>query len=181
MWSSDLSRRGRVAAGLALALAALSACTAGPLYGGRSVGGAEVSASTLQPLRGRIAIVEANTRTDQIVRNELLSRLNAGARVRDPLYSVQLVTTGIERGITIEPGGIASSAIYDLSVAYTVTRLSDNQVIDTGRRQVITPFDRTAQLFQSQRALLDARRQSGRSIAAELEIAIATALVEEGR
>ncbi|EAU41790.1 hypothetical protein FP2506_15194 [Fulvimarina pelagi HTCC2506] len=179
MWSSDRFKRCGVALAVVAGLSAFSACTARPLYADLSAADG-VSASRLASLRGRIAITEANTRTTQIVRNELLSRLNAGARVAEPLYAVRLDATGVERGISIETGGVPRSAIYDLTVTYSLIRLSDDQVIDSGRREIITPYDRTSQLYQAQRALLDAREQAGKEAAAQLEITIATALQQEG-
>ncbi|MER0236587.1 hypothetical protein [Fulvimarina sp. MAC8] len=179
MWSSDRFKRCGVALAVVAGLGALSACTARPLYADASAADG-VSAARLASLRGRIAIQESNTRTAQIVRNELLSRLNAGARVAEPVYVVQLDATGVERGISIETGGVPRSAIYDLTVTYSVVRLSDNQTIGGGQRKVITPYDRTAQLYQAQRALLDARQQAGKEAAAQLEVAIATLLQQEG-
>ncbi|SMC81608.1 hypothetical protein SAMN06297251_10930 [Fulvimarina manganoxydans] len=177
VWSDGAARLGLILA-LSLSAASLAGCTAGPLYGGVAPDGQ--SAETLRDLRGRIAVSEANTRTAQIVRNPLLLRLNAGAPVSDPVYEVRLTVNGAERGISIESTGVPVSAIYVLTVNYQLVRLSDNQVVDSGMRQVPVPFDRTAQLFQSQRALLNAREQAGKEAAAQLELAIATALQRAG-
>ncbi|MDY8109080.1 hypothetical protein U0C82_07970 [Fulvimarina sp. 2208YS6-2-32] len=179
MWSSDRLKRAGLATGLVLGLAALSACTARPLYADPAASD-EVSMERLASLRGRIAVTEPITRTDQIVRNGLLTRLNAGARVENPLYEVRLEVAGQERGISIEEGGIASASVYVLRTRYSLVRLSDNAVIDSGSREIITPFDRTQQLFLSQRALMAARKQAGAEAAAQLEIAIATALQGAG-
>lgn len=179
MWSSDRFKRCGVALAVVAGLGALSACTARPLYADLSASDG-VTTSGLERLRGRIAISEAGTRTAQIVRNELLFRLNAGARVAEPLYTVNLTASGYEQGILIEPGGVPTSSIYRLTVDYSVVRLSDNQTVDSGKREVITPFDRTAQLYQAQRALLDAREQAGKEAAAQVSIAIATALEQAG-
>ncbi|MEN3794434.1 hypothetical protein [Fulvimarina sp. MAC3] len=179
MWSSDRFKRCGVALAVVAGLGALSACTARPLYGDLSPSGA-ISSPNFASLRGRIAISEANTRTTQIVRNALLSRLNEGKPVSEPVYAVNLTASGVEQGITIEPGGVPTSSVYRLTVDYTLVRVSDNQTIDSGKREVITPFDRTGQLFQAQRALLNARTQAGKEAAAQLELAIAVALEKQG-
>ena len=175
---SERSARIWLALALSLSAATMAGCTAGPLYGGVAPDGQ--SAETLRDLRGRIAVSEANTRTVQVVRNPLLLRLNAGAPVSESAYEVRLAANGAERGISIESTGVPVSAIYVLTVNYQLVRLSDNQVVDSGMRQVPVPFDRTAQLFQSQRALLNAREQAGKEAAAQLELAIATALQRAG-
>lgn len=179
MSSSDRCKRRWLAVGVVAALAAVSACTARPLHADLTPTD-DVAVQRLANLQGRIAVSEVDRRTDQIVRNELLSRLNQGTPVTDPLYAVQLDVSGLERGVQIETGGVPRSAIYQLNVRYSLVRLADNQVIDEGTRQIITPFDRTEQLFQSQRAVLDARQQAGREAAAQIEIAISSALRQTG-
>ena len=181
-----LPGRGAVAARLmivALAGAAtvLPGCTARPLYAsaGTAIGEAGASAQ-LASLRGRIAVAEGNSRTDQLVRNALLSRLNQGARVAQPLYEVRLAISGDETGLAIEPNGQLSSSLYRLTATYTVVKLAGGQAITTGTRTETVPFDRTSQLFQAQRALLDARQQAADALAARLEIPISLALEKAG-
>ncbi|MEF2546883.1 hypothetical protein VQ045_06910 [Aurantimonas sp. E1-2-R+4] len=181
MSSSDpLRPRALVAVGLALAVLALPACTARPLYASADNSGLLEPGGALAALRGRIAVSEANSRTDQIVRNALLSRLNQGTRVAQPLYEVRLTVTGGETGIAIESGGALSSALYRMTARYQLVRLSDNQVVDTASRTTTVPFDRTAQLYQTQRALINARQQAGEDVAAQLEIALVRALEKAG-
>ena len=181
MSSSDRVRPRAVLACLAVVLAVLPACTARPLYGGAA---ANVSAlapdGRLAALRGRIAISENNTRTDQVVRNALLFRLNQGARVTQPLYEVRLAVSGAETGIAVEPGGVQTSSLYRLNGGYQLVRLSDGEVISAATRNSTVPFDRTSQQFQSQRALLNARQQAADDLAAKLEIPIVRALQEAG-
>jgi LPS-assembly lipoprotein len=181
MSSSDRARPRAALACLAVALAVLPACTARPLYGSDAT-----TVSALAPdgrmaaLRGRIAISESNTRTDQVVRNALLFRLNQGNEVSQPLYEVRLTVAGNETGIAVEPGGIQTSSLYRMTGRYQLVRLSDGQVIDAASRNSTVPFDRTSQQFQSQRALLDARRQAADDLAAKLEFPIVRALQQTG-
>ena len=169
-----------MAVGLALAVLALPACTARPLYASADNSDMLAPGGALAALRGRIAVSQANSRTDQIVRNALFSRLNQGTRVAQPLYEVRLTVTGGEVGIAIEAGGALSSALYRITARYQLVRMSDNQIVDTASRTTTVPFDRTAQLYQSQRALIDARQQAGEDVAAQIEIALVRALEEAG-
>ena len=67
-----------------------------------------------------------------------------------------------------------------MTARYQLVRLSDNQVVDKASRTTTVPFDRTAQLYQTQRALIDARQQAGEDVAAQLEIALVRALEKAG-
>ncbi len=174
-----------LAVGLGLAGLALPGCTARPLYASADVtSGAGSSAyaptARLASLRGRIAVSQANSRTDQLVRNALLSRLNQGARVAQPLYEVRLAISGDETGIALEPNGQLSSSLYHLTGTYTLVKLAGGATIATGTRTETVPFDRTSQLFQAQRALLNARQLAADSLAARLEVPIAIALEKAG-
>ena len=180
--TSDRSRRSSLlAVCLGLAALALPGCTARPLYASADAGAsAYAPTARLASLRGRIAISQANSRTDQLVRNALLSRLNHGTRVANPLYEVRLVISGDETGLAIEPNGQLSSSLYRLTATYTVVKLAGGATIATGTRTETVPFDRTSQLFQAQRALLNARQLAADSLAARLEVPIAIALEKTG-
>ncbi|WAP70628.1 hypothetical protein [Jiella pelagia] len=170
------SRRLRAAAMLGLA-ALVAGCTAGPLYGTHGVGGTDIGGAAARlPYAGRIAITEAETRTDQLVRNELLFRLNRGAPVTDPLYELRLSVSGKARGTIIESEGVSRSVIYIETAQYQLVRLSDRVVVASGERSVTVPYDQTVQLYASQRALKNARQEASKQLAARLELAIAASL-----
>ncbi|NDW06222.1 hypothetical protein [Jiella pacifica] len=173
--SAPSPRRTFVAALLGTAL--LAGCTAGPLYGTHGVGGTDVGAGAMRlPYAGRIAITEADTRTDQLVRNELLFRLNRGTPVSDPLYELHLEVTGKARGVVVQSDGVSRSVIYVERAKYRLVRLSDRVVVATGERSATVPYDQTVQLYASQRALKNAREEASKQLAAQLEIAIASSL-----
>ena len=50
----------------------------------------------------------------------------------------------------------------------------------TGTRTETVPFDRTGQLYQSQRAVIDARDRAGKAVAGQIELEIARALTKAG-
>lgn len=172
---------------LALALApalvmmalALPACTVSPLYGSsNSDGGLPAGpGAALAAVRGRISVALANDRTGQVFRNALLFRLNGSATPSVPLYDVRYVALGTETIVSIQQGsGIPSASSYRMSVTYQLIRLSDTKEIASGTRFGTAPFDRTQQLFASERALLDAREQAGEEAAERVAFAIAAAI-----
>lgn len=168
--------------GLAGAAALLVAgCTAGPLYGTNGVGGTDIGGAAARlPYAGRIAITQANTRTDQLVRNELLFRLNRGQPVTDPLYELRLSVEGKARGVIIQSEGVSRSVIYIEKATYQLVRLSDKVVITAGERSATVPYDQTIQLYQSQRALKNAREEASKQLAGQVELAVAGALSRTG-
>ncbi|WP_102959349.1 hypothetical protein [Mangrovicella endophytica] len=177
--------RGRTTALAAFALLAaagvLPGCTSGPLYGSNQIAPDGSAVSGLAALRGKIAVVAADDRTSQIFRNEVLFRLNGGVPVTNPIYELRYVGTGTESTVSIEAGsGIPSASLYKITVTYQLVRLSNRTVVDKGTRFSIVPFDRTAQLFAAERAILDARQQAGEEVAAKIELAVAAALRKAG-
>ena len=175
MSSCEIGRRIRPAALGLLAAVVLGGCTAGPLYGssGQSTLAMTAPNPGLAQLAGRISVSDPNTRVDQIVRNPLIFRLNRGTPVANPLYEIRLTVIGGESGITVEPGGVAGSSIYRITAIYQLVRLSDGKTIGSGTRIATVPFDKTDQLYQQERALLNARKQAGDETAAQIELAIA--------
>ena len=168
-------------AGLVGASLLIAGCTSGPLYGTHGVGGTDIgSAAARLPYAGRIAITEADTRTDQLVRNELLFRLNRGKPVADPLYELRLSVDGKARGTIIQSQGVSRSVIYIEKAKYALVRLSDKAVVTTGERSATVPYDQTVQLYASQRALKNAREEASKQLAGQVELAVASALSRSG-
>lgn len=162
--------------GLSLAVL-LSACTVAPLHGPAATDPATGQALGLQSLAGRIAVVEADSRTDQIVRNRLLFALNGGATVREPLYELGLAVSASDAGVSIESGtGVPTASVYRMQATYTLYRMPDRTVVATGTRSVTAPYDRSDQLFAAQRALIDARENAGRVLADQIATAVSPAL-----
>lgn len=165
--------------GLAL-VAALSACTVAPLHGPAAVDPASGQPLGLQSLAGRVAVVQADTRTDQIVRNRLLFRLNGGSSVREPLYELGLAVSASDQGVSIESGtGVPTASVYRIQATYTLYRMPDRAVLATGTRTVTAPYDRSDQLFAAQRALIDARENAGQTLADQIAVAVGPALRDE--
>lgn len=181
MSSFDRARRMKTGTLVCLALVALSgsACTVAPLYGKPPVDAFATGPAdpTLADLRGRISVSPANNRTAQIVRNALLFDLNGGKKPEAPVYEIRNSVAGGEAVVSIQAGsGVPSASTYKMTVTYQVVRLSDRAVIASGSRNATAPFDRSAQLFSSSRALLDAQKRAGALVAGQVELAAVSAI-----
>lgn len=176
----SFSKRARRPAGtlvLMCALAGLAACTAGPLYGTTGSDALGQPTSILTELRGRIRVASIDTRTEQIVRNELDFRLNGAERVSDPLYELRLSASAADQTVSIQAGtGVPTAGLFRLEARYELVRLSDGQSIASGTRFATAPYDRSDQIFASQRAVLDARETSGRDLANRILLAVTPVL-----
>ncbi|MBO0903235.1 hypothetical protein [Jiella sonneratiae] len=176
---APVPRRGHLAAAILVSI--LAGCTAGPLYGTNGVGGTDIGGEAARlPYAGRILITEADTRTDQLVRNELSFRLNRGRPVAAPLYELQLSVSGKARGTIVGSEGVSRSVIYVETATYKLVRLGDHAVVTSGERSATVPYDQTIQLYQSQRSLKNAREEASRQLAGQVELAVASALSRSG-
>ncbi|KAA0968238.1 hypothetical protein FPY71_18110 [Aureimonas fodinaquatilis] len=177
-------RKAAVVAAL-VAMGGLAACTSGPVYsnGGPQQAGA---ASPSQPallttMRGRVAVAEPNTRTDQIFRNALLFRLNGAEPVSSPLFEVRYFVSAMDTVTSIESGsGVPAASTYRMQADYTLIRLSDGQTIGAGTRFSTVPYDRNSQLYASQSAVEDARERAGKDLAERVGMALLPVLKREG-
>jgi LPS-assembly lipoprotein len=181
MSSSDRARRMRARTLVCLAVVALSgsACTVAPLYGKPSADALSTGLAdpVVADMRGRISVSPADNRTTQIVRNALLFNLNGGKKPEAPVYEIRNSVAGAETVVSIQAGsGVPSASTYKMTSTYQVVRLADQTVIATGSRNATAPFDRSAQLFSSSRALLDAQRRAGAMVAGQVELAAVSAI-----
>lgn len=183
MWSSKVSGKAqpakrvkRLCLGLMIgATAILAGCQAGPLYGTAGVVTFSSGEQTYA-YQGQIAIPEPDTRTDQLLRNELLFRLNRGTPVTQPIYELRFALDSQARGLIADTGDLPRSVVFVEKAQFSLVRLSDKQVVLSGKRIATVPYDGTDQLYQNQRALLNAREQASRMLASQIELAINAAL-----
>lgn len=157
------------------ALAGLSACAVQPLYGqAPAAAGAQAGA---QAILSSIAVKPAVTRFEQEVRNHLIFLFSGGAgEPANPLYSLQLLVisttqaaASVQRADEDEP----TAGTVTLAATYQLTRTGTGEVVGSGARQVIAPFDDPRQLFAASRAERDAQNRAARELAELLRLAIA--------
>jgi LPS-assembly lipoprotein len=173
---AGLMARGIALSGLIAAAAALSACTARPLYStaplsaGSQVGAAAELAS--------IAIKPVNTRYAQQVRNNLIFAFSGGAgQTATPAYSLDLgVTERVSSAALVQTTSnedTPTAGTVTLTAAYTLTDATTGKTVASGKRSISSSFDRPLQEFASYRAQRDAEDRAARELADLLRLAIA--------
>jgi LPS-assembly lipoprotein len=153
-----------------LALAAfipvlLAGCQVKPLYS--SVSGEPIAV---------IDISHADTRIEQITRNQLVF-LNGGAQAGTAEYRLDLNVTSSAAGV-LDAGtdNNFTAGRMTVSGSFTLSRLSDGEVIRKAKRQVTSQYDLPDQEFAKIRALQDAENRAGRELADVIYADISAAL-----
>ncbi len=177
MSSSDWSlpaalRRAVMFAVLALPLA--SACTVKPLYSNPASDGtqagvtADLSSIVIKPVEQRYA---------QQVRNHLIFLFNRGAgQPAAAAYTLTLVVTALHESAAVVQVGDdnePTAGTVTLTGNYSLAATATGEVVASGRRRIMSSYDRPRQEFAAYRARLNAEDRAARELAELLNLAIA--------
>lgn len=146
-----------------LGLGLLAGCQAQPLYG-------SMSGSTQS-----IAVSEADSRVEQVVRNELV--LGFGGEQQNGAYKLNLNVSSSLSGLL--PGGLDnefSAARTTVTATYVLKSASTGETIKSGSRFVDAQLDLPSQNFAQERAKLEAENRAARQVAALVRADVAAAL-----
>ncbi|PHR23818.1 MAG: hypothetical protein COA37_07440 [Hoeflea sp.] len=154
--------RARIVAAM-LGLGLLAGCQAQPLYG------------SMQGQQQSISVSEADSRVEQVVRNELV--LGFGGEQHNTAYTLDLTVTSATAGLL--PGGIDnefSAARTTVTAAYVLKSASTGETVKSGSRFVDAQVDLPSQNFAQERAKLEAEDRAARQVAGLVRADIAAAL-----
>lgn len=178
--SSDRSfRRLGLAAGLAV-LTLLGGCQVRPLYSESAGTGERLAAVSFAAPKGRV---------EQVVRNHLVFLSTGGSGPAErPAYNVTLDVTSTASSIiddededNVSPSGIPVPGRVQVSGTYTLTRISDGQVLKMAKREVVAQMDVSGQGFAKVRAIRDAENRAARELAEFIRAEIAIVLARESQ
>ncbi|WP_105440036.1 hypothetical protein [Neorhizobium sp. T25_13] len=177
--SSDRSlRRFGFISGLVM-LTVLAGCQVRPLYSEASGTGERLAS---------VGFEQPHTRLDQVVRNHLVFLTSGGAgESTRPAYDVKLVTKSTASTIiddeddddNVSPTGVPVPGRVQVEGTYTISRVSDGQVLKSGKRQVVSLIDISGQGYARLRAVRDAENRAARELAEFIRAEIAIALSRE--
>lgn len=151
------------AAAFALGAVLLAGCQAQPLYGSISAQNRSVSVSP------------ANTRAEQLVRNDLV--LGFGGELTESDYRLTVTATSLLSGLL--PGGIDnefSAARTTVTATYTLVAVSTGETLKSGTRVADAQLDLPSQHFAQERAKLEAEARAARAVAAMIRADVASVL-----
>lgn len=154
--------RARILAAM-LGLGLLAGCQAQPLYG------------SMQGQQQSISISEADSRVEQVVRNELV--LAFDGEHNNSAYTLDLTVTSSTAGLL--PGGLDnefSAARTTVTAVYVLKSATSGETVKSGSRFVDAQLDLPSQNFAQERAKLEAEDRAARQVASLVRADIAAAL-----
>ncbi len=168
--SGGSRKAGRLILLVAVAAAALSACTVQPLYAPTATGASVIAAL------GDVYIDAVDDRLGQEVRNRLIFQLNGGkGQPANAHYRMKLVVTSSKSSLGVTP--IATAPAYSITVAatYEVRSVADDKIVLRNTSRQSASYDRVNQLYANARAERDAENRAASLVAEEIRITLAAA------
>ena len=151
-------------------LLALQGCGFQPLYGDRP------GATAIQNLAAiNIAIIR--DRTGQLLRNELLDRMNPKALNVAPQYSLSVDLTESRQNLAVRRDDTATLANLILSANYTLTANTGDELL-TGTVRSFNSYNISSSDFATLAAETDARARAARDLADGITIRISVFLAD---
>lgn len=177
MSSKRFFHRLGLVSGLAL-LAFVSGCQVRPLYSEAGGTGERLAA---------VSFSHPQSRIDQVVRNHLVFLAGGGSgETKQPAYDVKLKAKSTASSViddenddNVSPTGVPAPGRVQVEVTYTLTRISDGQVLKSATREVVSQMDVSRQGFAKLRATRDAENRAAREAAEFIRAEIAIVLARE--
>ncbi|PXA90209.1 hypothetical protein DMC25_08305 [Caulobacter sp. D4A] len=159
-------------------LALLAGCQVRPLYSEASGTGERLAS---------VGFEQPHSRIDQVVRNHLVFLTSGGAgESTRPAYEVKLKAKSSASSIiddedddNVSPTGVPLPGRVQVEGTYTITRISDGQILKSAKREVVSLIDVPGQGFAKLRAVRDAENRAARELAEFIRAEIAIVLSRE--
>lgn len=145
--------------GMAAGLTA--SCGYSPLYGPRST--SQVAAGL-----GGIRIGQIKDRTGQLVRNNLLDRLNPKGQPANPEYHLAVTVSENIRNLGIQRDETSTRSDLTLRAKFRLVKLGINEPVFQGETRSTNSFNRVTSHYATVVAARDARRRAASEIADDI-------------
>jgi LPS-assembly lipoprotein len=170
------SRAGPWRAAPALLLAAtLGACGFKPVYGPGALTPPEM-AEPVEPVRAELAAIrvpELGGRLGQILRNELIDRLNPAGVDVPPAYVLGVSLRRDTRALAVQIDDTATRADLMVAAAFELRRVADDRTLYTSEVRRVASYDIRVQPFAVLAAERDAERRAARAVGEDIAIQLA--------
>ena len=114
-----------------------------------------------------VGVDPVDTRVEQELRNHLIFLYSGGkGEPANPDYTLTFSLQGVASSVLREQltNGITAQR-YTATVTFTLRDNETKQVVDSGKRSIVTFYDQTTQEFANRRALRDAENRAARELA----------------
>lgn len=154
------SRRAALALFLVLPLAA---CGFEPLYGNRQQAGDAVFNDFHQ-----IKVATIPERSGQMLRNELLDRLNYRGEPAQPRYELKVSLKEERRDVLVRSDEVATAADLTLTASYELVDRANSAVLAKGSPRSINRYNVLASPYATLSSAEDARRRAAKQLADDI-------------
>ena len=145
----------------------LAGCGFEPLYAEKS------RAASLSAQLSHIRIAPADDRTTQLLRNELMKKLNPSAAA---LWHLTLTTSTTISDLAIEADSRVTRANYLVDAHFELTNIKTKKTLAKGRSFASASYNKVASEFANETAARNARLRGVKIIADDILLKIAIAL-----
>ncbi|MEI7600460.1 MAG: LPS assembly lipoprotein LptE [Aestuariivirga sp.] len=151
---------------LMVAALVLAGCGYRPMYG---------SSATSPGVAGSLAAIsipEASDRPGQLIRNELISSMQAG-KGTEPKYLLNLTTTVADNGVIQNKQPAVTRQAILITTNFELIDRSTGKVVTKGTTFARVPYDVVRQPFADLQAQKDATERAAREIGADIRTRLA--------
>lgn len=141
----------------------LTACGFEPLYGNRSASGDAAFNDFHQ-----IKVATIPERSGQMLRNELLDRLNYRGEPTQPLYELKIEMKEERRDVLVRSDEIATATDMTLTATYQLVDRKDGKVLASGSPRSIVRYNVLASPYATLNSAEDARRRAAKQLAEDI-------------
>lgn len=156
----------------------LSLCLLVAACGFRPLHGQSYRAEQVNTLSS-VTVTVDHTRRGQLLEAEIGDATNPDAKHSPKLYHLAIALTESEIGLFINPDGTSSRSDILMNTKYTLTRLSDNKVMDSGAIQRISSYNTSEQAdYASYVSVEDAKKRGIIELAQDYKLRMANVLAQ---
>lgn len=155
----------------ALAILAVASSLATGGCGYRPLYGTSTESAGVAPLLASISIPEAETRVDQLIRNDLLSSMRAGAG--EDRYTLVIATSVAKTGQIDKPQPSVTRDAVRLQTRFELTDKQTGETVHSGKTFAQASFDVVRQPFADMQAETNATERAAREVSADIRTRLA--------
>lgn len=142
----------------------LSACSYQPLY--------KASSSANSELRA-VSVAEQNTRTGQLIRNEVLASMGNGYSESESRYQLRFKPESDDINTATTDDSENTRKSYQLSVRYVLSENSSGKVIHKGNTFAHVSYDNTRAPFSDYQAQINAEERAAKEVGIDIRTRLA--------
>ena len=144
----------------------LGACGYQPLYGTSATG------SRVTSQLSSVVVEPQNTRTGQLIRNEVLSSIGNNDS-KNSMYRLAFTSSANDENTVKTFGSDTLRKSYQLNVKYTLANTSNGKIVHKGNTFAHVSYDKTAAPFSDYQAQISAQERAAKEVGNDIRTRLA--------